>query len=144
MKEAVAVRNYVVTSYEKGLSSLCAQDVENLRNWEFNESFFDGKQDITEEGRKEMAGLGKRLKEAFPALLNNLQKGSYTFRSARGPWIEKSIKYFVKALGNKKLNIEDSKAETDVMDVSFNSQIYFPQNRLTKINISYFSFFFFM
>lgn len=112
-----------------------------MRNWEFNDSFFDGKQDITEEGRKEMAGLGRRLKEAFPALLNNLQKGSYTFRSARGPWIEKSIKYFVKALGNKKLNIEDSKAETDVMDVSFNSQIYFSQNRLTIINISYCSYF---
>ncbi|CAH2107245.1 unnamed protein product [Euphydryas editha] len=116
MKEAISIRNYVITSYEKGYSSLCAQDVENLRNWELNESFFDGKEDITEEGRKEMVGLGKRLKEAFPTLLNNLREGSYTFRSARGAWMEKSIKHFVKGLGNKNLSIDDPKADIDIMD----------------------------
>ncbi|XP_026485906.1 multiple inositol polyphosphate phosphatase 1-like [Vanessa tameamea] len=116
MKEAISIRNYVVSSYEKGHSSLCAQDVENLRNWEFNGSFFDGKQDITEEGRREMIGLGKRLKEAFPTLLNNLEKDSYTFRSARGPWIEKSINHFVMGLGNGNLIIDASKADLDIMD----------------------------
>ncbi|XP_050342368.1 multiple inositol polyphosphate phosphatase 1-like [Nymphalis io] len=116
MKEAISIRNYVVSSYEKGHSSLCAQDVENLRNWEFNESFFDGKQDLTEEGRKEMVGLGKRLKEAFPTLLNNLQQNSYTFRSARGSWIEKSINHFVMGLGNKNLIVDASKDVLDVMD----------------------------
>lgn len=124
MKKVIAIRNYVISSYEKGNSSLCAQDVENLRNWEFNESIFDGKQDITEEGRKEMTGLGKRLKEAFSALLNDLQKGSYTFRSARGPWIEKSIKHFVNGLGVNNLIIDKTKTSSDIMDVSKHVKTY--------------------
>ena len=118
MKEAISIRNYVESSYEKGHSSLCAQDVENLRNWVFNGSFFDGRQDITEEGRKEMMGLGRRLKEAFPALLDDLQKGSYTFRSARGPWIENSIKHFVTGLDINNLIIDETRTNSDVMDVS--------------------------
>nr|XP_034824315.1 multiple inositol polyphosphate phosphatase 1-like [Maniola hyperantus] len=115
MKAALPIKNLIVDSYKKGHSSLCAQDVENLQNWEYNSKFFDGKPDVTEEGRKEMIGLGKRLKEAFPELLHDLPKGSYTFRSAKGIWIEKSIDSFVSNLSNQKLVIEAAKTGMDVM-----------------------------
>lgn len=123
MKDAIAIRNYVVSSYEEGRSSLCAQDIENLRNWEFNESFFNGKQDITEEGREEMIGLSKRLKQAFPDLLNSLQKGSYTFRPARGLWIENSVTHFAKSFGNNDLVIEKAETDSDIMNVSSKDNI---------------------
>ncbi|XP_032511473.1 multiple inositol polyphosphate phosphatase 1-like isoform X2 [Danaus plexippus] len=114
MKQALPIRNYITTSYKKGRSSLCAQDVENLQNWQLNQNTLNGKSDLTEEGRQEMLGLSKRLKEVFPDLLSELRNGDYSFRSASGSWIEKSIQHFVKGLGDD-LTIEKVKAGADVM-----------------------------
>ncbi|CAH0728800.1 unnamed protein product, partial [Brenthis ino] len=139
MKDAIAIRNHVVSSYKKGRSSLCAQDIENLRNWEFNESFFNGKQDITEEGREEMIGLSKRLKEAFPDLLNSLQNGSYTLRPARGLWIENSATHFAKGFGNNNFVIEKAKTDSDIMNPyatcgSYQQNVQIHQNNHPEVN----------
>ncbi|XP_023934980.2 multiple inositol polyphosphate phosphatase 1 [Bicyclus anynana] len=116
IKAALPIRNYVVESYENGHSSLCAQDVDNLRDWKFDSKFFDGVIDITEEGRQEMTRIGNRLKETFPSLLDHLPKGSYKFRSAKGIWIEKSIESLVSGLGVPNLIIDEAKPGLDVMN----------------------------
>ncbi|XP_041976467.1 multiple inositol polyphosphate phosphatase 1-like [Aricia agestis] len=113
MKDALQIQNLISESYKKHHSSICAQDVENLLNWNMDNKFLDGKQDLTEEGMREMVGLGNRLKEAFP-LLSDVRDGDYTFRPAKGPWIEESIKYFVKGLG-KNIKIDGARHDSDVM-----------------------------
>ncbi|XP_072940660.1 multiple inositol polyphosphate phosphatase 1-like [Epargyreus clarus] len=113
MQNAITIRNDVVTSYDKGHSSLCAQDVENLKNWKLDNKFLQEHQ-LTEEGYQEMYGIGKRIKETFPQLLNDIKDGSYTIRPAHGHWIEKSAKAFVEGLGNRRVKLENSK-ENDVM-----------------------------
>lgn len=116
MQEAVPLRKDVISIYESGRSSLCAQDVENLRNWQYDAKMFEDKQDITEEGRQEMLFLGKRLKEAFPNILN--EQKSTTFRSSKGMWLENSIKEFVRGLDIKGLVIDPPKTKFDDIAVS--------------------------
>ncbi|CAH2266195.1 jg6487 [Pararge aegeria aegeria] len=127
MKEAISTKKYIIDSYEKGHSSLCAQDIENLRKWEPDYKFYDGVRDIMEEGRQEMIGASKRLKEAFPVLLRDLPKGSYTFRSGQGLWIERSMEAFVSGFGKPSLVIDDVKPNQDVMNPYANCD-YYQQN----------------
>nr|XP_034824785.1 multiple inositol polyphosphate phosphatase 1-like [Maniola hyperantus] len=134
MKAAIPIRNLIEDNYKKGRGSLCAQDVENLRNWEYNIKFFDGIRDVTEEGRKEMMGLGRRLKEAFPELLKDLPTDSYVFRPAKGIWIEKSMDSFVSGIGNPNLVIEDPKT-VDVMSPYTTSAKYL-QNVQVNLNLN--------
>ncbi|CAF4897694.1 unnamed protein product [Pieris macdunnoughi] len=111
MQEAVSLRQDIISSYQRGHSSLCAQDIENLHNWQYDPTIFEDKQDITEEGRKEMLFLGKRFREAFPKIMNDLHDAN--FRSAKGMWLENSIKEFVKGLGNPNLVIDPPKTAFD-------------------------------
>ncbi|XP_045493085.1 multiple inositol polyphosphate phosphatase 1-like [Colias croceus] len=136
MKEAVSLRKYIFSSYEKGHSSLCAQDVENLRNWEFDGKMFENKEDITDEGRKEMLFLGKRLREAFPDILNDVQTSTSTFRSANGKWFENSLKEFVKGLGLKNVAIDKPKTGYDDIAPSATSEKSTKNNVVLDVEMS--------
>ncbi|XP_068630438.1 multiple inositol polyphosphate phosphatase 1-like [Battus philenor] len=116
MEDALAIRNYIAASYEKGRSSLCAQDIEDLKNWPIDKKMFNGAKQLTTEGYEEMLGIGKRFKEAFPSLLDNLEKGSYSIRPALGHWIEDSAKAFIKGLNNKNVQAEKALSDSDIMD----------------------------
>ncbi|CAG5040361.1 unnamed protein product [Parnassius apollo] len=83
MKDALAIRDDIISSYKKGHSSLCAQ------------------------GYEELLGIGKRFKEALPALLGNLEKDSYTFRPSFGIKLENSAKAFVKGLKSRNVALSD-------------------------------------
>ncbi|CAG5040352.1 unnamed protein product [Parnassius apollo] len=115
MEDALAIKNYIISSYEKGHSSLCAQDIEDLRNWSIDKKIFSDYNNLTPEGHEELLGIGKRFKEALPALLENLEKDSYTFRPAFGIWIEDSAKAFVKGLKSRNVHIDNALSESDVM-----------------------------
>ncbi|CAK1604303.1 unnamed protein product [Parnassius mnemosyne] len=115
MEDALAIRDYIISSYEKGRSSLCAQDIENLKNWVIDKKMFSEPRSLTTEGYEEMLGIGKRFKQAFPALLESLEKGSNTIRPAFGIWIENSAKAFVKGLGSNNVHIEKALSDSDVM-----------------------------
>lgn len=124
MEDALAIRDYVVASYEKGHSSLCAQDIEDLKNWPVDTKMFDGKRQLTSEGYEEMLGIGKRLNQAFPLLLKNLEKENYIFRSAVGHWIEDSCEAFVKGFENRNLHAEKALKQSDIMAVSLSLMIF--------------------
>ncbi|CAH2266193.1 jg6486 [Pararge aegeria aegeria] len=115
MLEALVIRDYVVTSFSNGKSSMCSQDVENLRDWEVDTELFENTHGLTAEGYKEMKEIGKRIKEAFKELLTNLEDGSYTLRSAYGAWIENGVDGFVKGISSIPLMVEKSNPKYDIM-----------------------------
>lgn len=109
MKETLFLKDYVISSYENGNSSLCAQDIENLRNWAPDRNLFDKDGQLSDEGYQELAGIGRRLLQAFPKLLKTLDKNDYIFRAVKEKWAKESIKAFVDGLGNKQLLIEPAR-----------------------------------
>ncbi|KAM3962286.1 LOW QUALITY PROTEIN: multiple inositol polyphosphate phosphatase 1-like [Aphomia sociella] len=115
MERVISIRNDIFLSYKNGKCSLCAQDIDNLRNWSTDIDIFDSPYSLNHKGYNEMVGIGKRLKQAFPKLLDNLKDGSYIFRPAIGTEMEDSAKGFVDGLENKKLIIERPKKNVDVM-----------------------------
>lgn len=119
MKEAMFIKDYIVNAYKNGSSTLCAQDIDNLRNWVLDEKFFDETSQLSKEGFEELLGIGRRMKEAFPNLLSKLSKEEYTFRSVKSKWVQDSIKGFVEGLGDKNLNIDPPKDDYDNLAVSF-------------------------
>ncbi|XP_004931927.1 multiple inositol polyphosphate phosphatase 1 isoform X1 [Bombyx mori] len=140
MKNAIVIREYVVSSYENGNSSLCAQDIENLRELGADYGMFENAYQLSEEGYQEMMDIGKRFKQAFPKLLNKLESQSYTFRPAFGKWMQKSAEGFVNGLANGNLDIEKATTDFDIMDpyttcgkyqrdVKKNPEIYLESNK---------------
>lgn len=49
--------------------SLCLQDIENLKQWQFSLSPSQG-DTLTKQGREDLYLLGRRLRSYFPELLN--------------------------------------------------------------------------
>nr|XP_021191722.2 multiple inositol polyphosphate phosphatase 1 [Helicoverpa armigera] len=140
MKEALVIKEHVEASYNKGNCSLCAQDVENLLNWQVNMEMFDKPFQLTKEGYQESEGIGRRFKQAFPKLLEKLDQHDYLFRPAQGAWMADSAKGFVKGLGNKDLTIQPPKTNFDILspydtckkyitDVKGNPETYAPSVR---------------
>lgn len=119
MKDAIVFKDYVVSSYDKGNSSLCAQDVDNLRRWTPESKMFGKTHQLSGEGYQESLEMGTRLKQAFPKLLSTLNKDNYTFRPASGNWIEDSAKAFINGLQNQRLEIDKVKEDYDIMAVSW-------------------------
>ncbi|CAK1553727.1 unnamed protein product [Leptosia nina] len=136
MVDAISFRKDILSSYDKGRSSLCAQDMENLRNWQFDDKIFGDKRDVTDEGRNEMMFLGKRLREAFPDILNGINKSTSTFRSSKGMWLENSIKEFVRGLGNKNVVIDPPKTDYDYIAPYLNCEKTFESNPEVFVEIN--------
>lgn len=119
MRDALIIKDYIVSSYEKGNSSLCAQDVENLRNWKVNMDIFEKPSELTKEGYQESEGIARRLKQAFPKLLENLENEHALIRPARGYWIEESAKGFIQGISDKRLTVQQPGIEFDILTVRF-------------------------
>ncbi|XP_053602446.1 multiple inositol polyphosphate phosphatase 1-like [Plodia interpunctella] len=100
MKKVTAIRNYLEASYKHGNCSLCAQDVENLRYWSIEDTFFNKSNGLTNEGYQEMLGIGKRLKQAYPKLLENPKDAQYVINvfDGDGALTEDSAKGFVEGI----------------------------------------------
>ncbi|KAJ8731982.1 hypothetical protein PYW08_014712 [Mythimna loreyi] len=115
MKEALVIKDYIVSSYERGNCSLCAQDVENLRKWQDDKQMFANPYQLTKEGALESEGIARRLKQAFPKLLARLDENDYQFRPAPGAWMADSVKAFVDGLYDRPLTIQPAKTGYDVI-----------------------------
>ncbi|KAJ8732798.1 hypothetical protein PYW07_015397 [Mythimna separata] len=115
MKAALVIKDYIVSSYERGNCSLCAQDVENLRTWQDDKQMLDNHHQLSEEGNLESVGLGRRLRQAFPKLLAKLDKNDYQFRPAPGEWMADGVKAFVDGLYDSPLTIEPAKIDFDII-----------------------------
>lgn len=120
MKAALFLRNYIESSSSIGNSSLCAQDVENLKNLPINNDMFKLYDYLNEEGHQDMVDIGRRLQHTFPELLKNLKDEDVTFISTGEIGVDNSMKAFIKGLGN--LNFV-TPTEDEVKMISVSSDI---------------------
>lgn len=120
MQTTLFIKDYIVSSYEKGNSTLCAQDIDNLRSWVIEEEMSKNINQLSDEGYEDMIRLGKRIKQTFPKILNELSRGDYKFASLKHKRIQTSLEAYVKGLGNTNLYIEPPKDGFDILAVSMN------------------------
>lgn len=119
IKDILQYKDNIISSFEIGNSSLCAQDIDNLRNSKIDKSFLGEPIQIVSEGYQELLRLGSRLKEALPELLNGLQAENYVFRPAYGRRMYDSARAFIEGLNYDKLNITDGDDDYSIVAVSW-------------------------
>ncbi|KAJ8731977.1 hypothetical protein PYW08_014707 [Mythimna loreyi] len=107
-------KDHIVSSYDNGNSSLCAQDVDNLREWKIDTSFINNPNKITNEGYQEMFTFGSRIKEALPEIFNNLREEEYSIQPTFGPRSEVSAEALIKGLGYKDLITEKATSNSSL------------------------------
>ena len=74
------IQRDILANYDAGRTSLCADDVELIRNWEFNpNATLDSDLDLTESGWYEMQDMAERFQAAFPTLLPPTYSPSHFF-----------------------------------------------------------------
>lgn len=90
----------ILANYEQGRTTLCASDIELLRNWSLNPSFsLEVAQNLSSSGWEEMEELAKRYQAAFPTILSSPYSPSeYFFRSAGAHRTETSLHAFTDGL----------------------------------------------
>lgn len=73
----------IVSNYGKGRTSICASDMELIRNWQFDPNItLEIEQYLTTAGWNELLGLGGRYQSAFPTLLpTTYSAADYFFRT---------------------------------------------------------------
>lgn len=118
MKEALPIKDLIISSYDKGNSSLCSQDIEYLRNWPIDKKLFTGIDFLSDDGFREMVGIGSRLKETFSELLTNVDDGSFTIKAAYGNRMKDSAKGFIEGLNSNITIILESNSDYDELAVS--------------------------
>lgn len=118
MKEVMLYKDQIISSYDRGNSLLCAQDVDNFREWEVHRSFIEEPNMIMSEGYQEMLGIGKRFRASFSKLLNNLTEEDYLFTPTFGPRTGVSIEAFVEGFGNENYVIQKPKYYQSTANVS--------------------------
>ena len=73
----------ILRNYDAGRTSLCASDIELIREWRFDpEITLEQEQHLAPAGWNELQGLAQRYQEAFPSILSsNYTPNDYFFRS---------------------------------------------------------------
>lgn len=73
----------ILKNYEAGKTSLCTNDLELIRNWEFDLNITNYEMQLTTSGWKELEGIGQRYQAAFPTLLPPTYfESHYLFKSS--------------------------------------------------------------
>lgn len=103
----------ILSNYDKGKTSLCASDMELIRNWKFDPNItLDIEQYLTVAGWNELQGLGQRYQSAFPTLLSsNYSQNDYFFRTTDRQRTLASLRAFADGLfgynGYEQVRFED-------------------------------------
>lgn len=73
----------ILRNYDAGRTSLCASDIEMIRNWRFDPNItLEREQYLTVAGWNELQGLAQRYQEAFPTVLTSTYSpNDYLFRT---------------------------------------------------------------
>ncbi|KAJ8731979.1 hypothetical protein PYW08_014709 [Mythimna loreyi] len=114
MQHALIQKDFIVSSCEIGNSSMCAQDIENIKNWNADVAILSKPYDLAEEGYQELLRIGSKIYEAFPELLKELQEKDYLFLPGFGQRFEESAKAFIEGL-NQNLTIEKVTADSEIL-----------------------------
>lgn len=103
----------ILAHYNQGRTSLCASDIQLLRNWQFNPNITrDVAGHLTAAGWNEMEALAQRYKAAFPTIFSaTYSTQDYLFRSTGDQQNEFSLRAFADGLfglnGHEQIQFED-------------------------------------
>ncbi|KAJ8732802.1 hypothetical protein PYW07_015401 [Mythimna separata] len=114
MQHIIKQKDFIVSSYEIGNSSLCAQDIENIKNWDVDMDMMSKPNEIAKEGYQDLLRFANRMQESFPKLLKDFQEQDYLFLQGFGQRFEKSARAFVEGL-NQNLIVENVTTDSHVM-----------------------------
>ncbi|PZC76916.1 hypothetical protein B5X24_HaOG204013 [Helicoverpa armigera] len=115
IKAFLTYRDDIIASYKMGNSTLCAQDIENIKNWEVDTDMFVRHNEIDAEGYQELVNIAQRFKEAFPELLNEIQNKDYEILTAYGSRMTDSAKAFNEGLTPYNLTISEAENNYSVL-----------------------------
>lgn len=91
------LRNDILSNYDQGRTSLCASDVELIRNWRYEDwnITLEDQADLNAAGWSEMEGLGQRYQAAFPSILSpTYSANDYFFRTTGTHRTQTSLEAF--------------------------------------------------
>lgn len=103
----------ILSNYEQGRTSLCASDIEMLKNWKFNPNItFDVAEDLVAAGWNELEQLAQRYQTAFPSILSSsYSPNDYFFYAADYQRTQVSLQAFADGLfgvnGHEQVYFED-------------------------------------
>ncbi|XP_046683038.1 multiple inositol polyphosphate phosphatase 1-like [Homalodisca vitripennis] len=92
------IRDQIVANYYEKKTTLCQEDVDNLKTWSFNMKKSEADQ-LTDQGRQDLYGMGQRFLSYFPELLNtSYSPKNFTFRHTKTNRTAESAEYFAKGV----------------------------------------------
>lgn len=98
--------------YEQGKTSLCASDIELIRNWQFDPNItVELAQYVIAAGWNELEGLGQRYQAAFPSIFSPYSPNDYRFRASNFQRTQVSLHAFADGLfglnGHEQIDLEE-------------------------------------
>ncbi|CAB3236528.1 unnamed protein product [Arctia plantaginis] len=99
MRAIADLKDEIIASYEAGDSKLCSQDIDNFRNWYWNDTIDVSHSYLTGVGYEELFGIGKRIQEKYPDLFNG-QPEEFYFRPTNEQRTVTSCMAFVQGITN--------------------------------------------
>ncbi|KAJ8731641.1 hypothetical protein PYW07_004805 [Mythimna separata] len=117
MKEVSLLRDEIVQSWDMGTSKLCAQDIEDFRNFKWNDTMDVATSYLTGTGYDELYGIGQRLREKYPHLLSGPADKFY-FRPTNEQRTITSCVAFIHGLSdgtNLNVTMEQARQRDDVL-----------------------------
>lgn len=103
----------ILDNAERGRTSVCAADLELLKNWTLDRSIaFENAQHLTSAGWDEIEGIAQRYQAVFPSLLSSTYSpNDYFFRSTAAQMTERSLHAFTDGLfgpgGHEQVQFEE-------------------------------------
>lgn len=118
----------ILTNYNQGKTSLCASDIELLRNWNLNSDVIVGNaQLLTSEGWNEMEGLARRFQTAFPSILSSTYSpNDYFFRTTGTNRTQTSLNAFADGLFGFNRHMDVEFEEVPERDLVLSAQDFCP------------------
>lgn len=120
----------ILSNYEQGRTSLCASDIDLLKNWRFDPNItFENVQHLTSAGWNEFEGLAQRYQAAFPSILpSTYSPNDYFFRTTGAHRTARSLHAFSDGLfgvdGHEQVQFEDVPEQDHVLSPYVNCPLY--------------------
>ncbi|XP_030030453.1 multiple inositol polyphosphate phosphatase 1 isoform X2 [Manduca sexta] len=77
MKAMVNLKNEIIASYDAGRGQMCAQDIDELRRWNWNDTMDVSQSFLTGTGYEELYDIAKRIRQKYPHLLEGSDQDYY-------------------------------------------------------------------
>lgn len=112
------LRSEILTNYNNGRTSICAADIELIRNWSFDSEIITERAlDLVDAGWNEMIELAQRYQSAFPSIFSSpYSPNDYFFRPTNTHRTQQSLRAFAMGLFGEHENVQFEDApEQDVV-----------------------------